>query len=201
MILIAYDGSKHARHAIEVAAKRLAGPAMVLHVLCPAPRAPLATDAMAGAMIDEEAFAERERQQRGQAETLAAEGARLAQEAGLQAEPLVVEEVSHRVWRAIVDVAEERDAQMIVLGHRGGNGLRTSLPGSVSRGVVAHSLRPVVVVPCEPDRRHYTSEAALKAFAQVAEHACREHHDEAERRAHAEAARRAGINPRRGVKP
>jgi nucleotide-binding universal stress UspA family protein len=200
MILIAYDGSKHGRHAIAVAAERLTGPAVVLHVLCPAPRAPLATDAMTGAMIDEEAFAERTRQLRRQAENIAAEGARLAQEAGLDAEPLVVEEVSHRVWRAIVDVAEERDAHMIVLGHRGGSGLRTSLPGSVSRGVVAHSLRPVVVVPAAPEPRHYTSEAALKAFAQVAEHACREHHDEEERRAHAEAARRAGINPRRGVR-
>jgi nucleotide-binding universal stress UspA family protein len=201
MILIAYDGSKHGRQAVAVAAQRLAGPAIVLNVLCPAPRAPLATDAMSGAMIDEEAFAERARQLRRQAENTAAEGARLASEAGLEAEPLVVEEASHRVWRAIVDVAEERDAQMIVLGHRGGSGLRTSLPGSVSRGVVAHSLRPVVVVPAAPEPRHYTSEAALKAFAQVAEHGCRDHHDEEERRAHQEAARRAGINRRRGVQP
>jgi hypothetical protein len=162
---------------------------------------PLATDAMSGALLDEQAYAERERQLRRRAENTAEEGARLAREAGLDAEPLVVEEVSNRVWRAIVDVAEQRDVQMIVLGHRGGAGLRTSLPGSVSRGVVAHSLRPVVVVPCEPEPRHYTSEAALKAFAEVAEHACREHHDEAERRAHQEAARRAELNPRRGVKP
>jgi nucleotide-binding universal stress UspA family protein len=170
MILIAYDGSKHAHQAIMVAAQRLAGPATVLHVLCPAPRAPLATDAMTGAMLDDQAYAERERQLRRQAEGIAEEGARLARDAGLDAEPLVVEEPGHRVWRAIVDVAEERDAQMIVLGHRGGSGLRTSLPGSVSRSVVAHSLRPVVVVPCPPEPRHYTSEAALKAFADVAEH-------------------------------
>src|SRR5215213_7458898 len=148
MILIAYDGSKHGRHAIEVAAERLAGPAIVLHVLSAAPRAPLATDAMTGAMLDEAAYAERERQLRVRAENTAEEGARLAREAGLDAEPLVVEEPTHRIWRAIVEVAEDRDVQMIVLGHRGGgNGLRTSLPGSVSRGVVAHSLRPVVVVP------------------------------------------------------
>jgi nucleotide-binding universal stress UspA family protein len=170
MILIAYDGSPHGRRAITVAAERLAGPAIVLHVLSPAPRAPLATDAMAGAMIDEEAFAEQERQRRRRAESTAEEGARLARAAGLDAEPLVVEEATHRVWRVIVDVAEHRDVQMIVLGHRCGNGLRSSLPGSVSRGVVAHSLRPVVVVPGEPEPRHYTSDAALKAFAQVAEH-------------------------------
>ena len=202
MILIAYDGSKHGRLAIAVAAERLSGPAIVLHVLSPAPRAPLATDAMSGALLDEEAFAERERQLRRRAQLTAEEGARLAREAGLDAEPLVVEEPTHRIWRAIVDVAEERDAQMIVLGHRGGAGLRTSLPGSsVSRAVVAHSLRPVVVVPAAPEPRHYTSEAALKAFAAVAEHAARDHHDALERMAHQEAARRAELNPRRGVRP
>jgi nucleotide-binding universal stress UspA family protein len=201
MILIAYDGSKHGQLAIAVAAERLAGPAIVLHVLSPAPRAPLATDAMTGAMLDDEAYAERERQLRRRAETTAEDGARLARQAGLDAEPLVVEEPTHRIWRAIVDVAEDRDAQMIVLGHRGGAGLRTSLPGSVSRSVVAHSLRPVVIVPCAPEPRHYTSEAALKAFAAVAAHAARDHHDEAERVAHREAARRAELNPRRGVRP
>src|SRR3954453_17050874 len=102
MILIAYDGSPHGQRAIEVAAERLIGPAIVLHVLSPAPRAPLATDAMTGAMIDEQAYAERERQVRRDADAIADEGARLAREAGLDAEPLVVEEAGHRVWRAIV---------------------------------------------------------------------------------------------------
>jgi nucleotide-binding universal stress UspA family protein len=200
MILIAYDGSKHGRLAIAVAAARLAGPAIVLHVLSPAPRAPLATDAMTGAMLDEETYAERERQLRRHAVATADEGARLARDAGLDAEPLVAEEATHRVWRTIVDVAEEHDVQMIVLGHRGGAGLRASLPGSVSRAVVAHSLRPVVVVPAAPEPRHYTSDGALKAFADVAAHAARDHHDEQERLAHQEAARRAGVNPRRGVR-
>jgi nucleotide-binding universal stress UspA family protein len=200
MILIAYDGSKHGQRAIAVAAERLAGPALVLFVLSSAPRAPLATDAMTGAMLDEEAYAAREQELRQRAENIAAEGARLAREAGLEAEPLVVEESGHRVWRAIVDAAEVHDATMIVLGHRGGSALRTSLPGSVSRAVVAHCERPVVVVPCEREPRHYTSNAALKAFADVAEHTARDHHDEAERAAHQEAARRAAVNPRRGVR-
>jgi nucleotide-binding universal stress UspA family protein len=200
MILIAYDGSKHGRLAIAVAAERLSGPATVLHVLSPGPRAPLATDAMTGAMLDQEAFAEAERQQRGRASEIAEDGARLARNAGLEAQALVVEEPTHRIWRAICDVAEECDATMIVVGHRGGAGLRTSLPGSVSRSVVAHSLRPVVVVPVAPEPRHYTSDAALKAFAEVAAHAARDHHDALERMAHQEAARRAGVNPRRGVR-
>ena len=44
-------------------------------------------------------------------------------------------------------------------------------------------------------------DAARKAFAQVAEHAARDHHDALERAAHQEAARRAELNPRRGVRP
>jgi nucleotide-binding universal stress UspA family protein len=201
MILIAYDGSKHGQRAIAVAAERLTGPALVLHVLSAAPRAPLATDAMTGAMLDEDAYAARDKELRRQAENIAQDGARLAREAGLDAEALVVEESGRRVWRAIVEVAEERNAAMIVLGHRGGSTLRTSLPGSVSRAVVAHCDRPIVVVPCEREPRRFTSDAALKAFFDVAEHAAREHHDEVERAAHQEAARRAGLNPRRGVRP
>ena len=200
MILIAYDGSKHGRRAIAVAAERLAGPAVVLHVMCSAPRAPLATDAMTGALLDEEAYAAREAQLRDEAQRIAHEGARLARAAGLDAEPLVVEEPGHRVWRAIVEVADQHDATMIVLGHRGGSGLRTSLPGSVSRAVVAHCERPIVVVPCERDDRQYTSDAALQAFAQVAEHSARDHHDALERAVRQEAAWRAALNPRRGVR-
>jgi nucleotide-binding universal stress UspA family protein len=162
VILIAYDGSKHGRRAIEVAAERLAGPAVVLHVMCSAPRAPLATDAMTGALLDEEAYGASDRQQRKEAEQIAQEGARLARQAGLEAEPLVVEEQGRRVWRAIVETADERDATMIVLGHRGGPGLRTALPGSVSRAVVAHCERPVVVVPCERDPRHYGRGSTVK---------------------------------------
>ena len=200
MILIAYDGSKLGRRAIDVAAERLAGPALVLHVMCSAARAPLASDAMTGALLDEEAYAVRDEQAREEAERIAGEGARLALDAGLDAQSLVVEAPGHRVWRAIVDVAEEQDATMIVLGHRGGSGLRTSLPGSVSRAVVAHCERPVVVVPCAREERHYTSDAALKAFAQVAEHSARDHHDALERAVRQEAARRAALNPRRGVR-
>jgi len=73
-----------------------------------------------------------------------------------------VEEPGHRVWRTIVETADERDATMIVLGHRGGPGLRTSLPGSVSRAVVAHCERPVVVVPCEREPRRYRRGSTVK---------------------------------------
>jgi nucleotide-binding universal stress UspA family protein len=68
----------------------------------------------------------------------------------------------HRVWRTIVETADERDAAMIALGRRRGSGLRTSLPGSVSRAVVAHCERPVVVVPCEREPRRYRRGSTVK---------------------------------------
>src|SRR5947208_13907941 len=109
MILIAYDGSKHGQRAIAVAAERLAGPALVLHVLSAAPRAPLATDAMTVAMLDEEAYLAREQELRRRADNIAEEGARSACEAGPDAEPLLVEVTSHRVWRAAIQDTEARE--------------------------------------------------------------------------------------------
>jgi nucleotide-binding universal stress UspA family protein len=204
MILIAYDGSKQGRDAIVAAARFLSGPAIVLHVQTSSARPPLATDAAMGAMIDQEDWGDRARRVRRRGDEVAEEGARVATTAGLPAEPLVVEEDAHHIWRAIIDVAEKRDAKLIVLGHRSRSGIHGSLPGSVSRCVVARSSRPVVVVPAprgdrEAQPHHYTSDAALQAFSEVAEATRRDHHDTAERRARQAAARRAETNPRRGV--
>ncbi|MDX6656240.1 MAG: hypothetical protein QOH62_1033 [Solirubrobacteraceae bacterium] len=206
MILIAYDGSKQGRDAIVAAARFLSGPAIVLYVQTSSGRPPLATDAAMGAMIDQEDWADRVRRLRRRGDEVAEEGARIATTAGLPAEPLVVEADAHHIWRAIVDVAETRDAKVIVLGHRSRSGIHGSLPGSVSRCVVARSSRPVVVVPPprgdgerEAQPHHYTSDAALQAFSEVAEATRRDHHDTAERTARQAAARRAETNPRRGV--
>ena len=66
--------------------------------------------------------------------------------AGLAARPRVV----HRrfsVWGAILDAAADADADVIVLGSRGLRGVASVLLGSVSRGVLTHADRPVLVVP------------------------------------------------------
>jgi hypothetical protein len=157
-----------------------------------------------GAMLDQEAWADRVQRVRRRGEDVAQEGVRVAATAGLQAEPLVVEEDAHHIWRAIVDAAEAHDVEVIVLGHRSRSGVHGSLPGSVSRCVVARSSRPVVVVPPprgegDIQQHHYTSEAARQAFADVAEANRRDHHDAEKRLAHQAAARRAEINRRRGA--
>ena len=54
---------------------------------------------------------------------VADEGVRIAQEAGLDAEPVAVE-ATGPVWKTIVEIADRHDAATIVMGSRGLTGLR-----------------------------------------------------------------------------
>ena len=86
--------------------------------------------------------------QRASVETgdrVADEGVRIAQEAGLDAEPIAVES-TRPVWEAIVGIADRHDAATIVMGSRGLTGLRSMLLGSVSRAVVHHTDRPTLII-------------------------------------------------------
>ncbi|HEX4011599.1 MAG TPA: universal stress protein [Solirubrobacteraceae bacterium] len=49
--------------------------------------------------------------------------------------------------RAIMDAAEDADAELVVIGSRGRGPLRSALLGSVSHAVTVSCTRPVVVVP------------------------------------------------------
>ena len=50
-------------------------------------------------------------------------------------------------WQGIVEIADELDAPVIVVGSRGLRGLNEALHGSVSHQVAAHAGRPVLIVP------------------------------------------------------
>ncbi|MGH2877071.1 MAG: universal stress protein [Solirubrobacteraceae bacterium] len=146
-VLLCYDGSDNAAAAIARAGEVL-GPrgAVVLTAWEPvavwepsdpatilsAPLSRLAADALG---LDEIV--------RGLARERAEQGVGLAREAGFTARPRVTEGKS---WRVICDVADELDAELIVVGARGLSRVRSALLGSVSSAVVVHARQPVLVV-------------------------------------------------------
>lgn len=150
-VLIGYDGSQRARRAIRVATALLEGAeVLVLHVRLLSTAEPVAIVgapmAWEGALPTVEQGTSEE-----QARRVADEGVRKAAAGGLRATARV-ERVSgaERVAHTIVAVADEYDAGLIVLGSHWHGPLRAVLLGSVSAGVLAHTQRPVLVVP-QPD--------------------------------------------------
>jgi nucleotide-binding universal stress UspA family protein len=77
-------------------------------------------------------------------------GAGLARDAGFRAEARAG--IGAPTWQGIVDVADELDAPLIVLGSRGLNRLQQALEGSVSHDVAEHAGRPLLIVPPERQR-------------------------------------------------
>jgi nucleotide-binding universal stress UspA family protein len=53
-------------------------------------------------------------------------------------------------FEAILKVAEEWEADLIVLGTHGRTGLSHLLMGSVAEKVIRHSTKPIFIVPTEP---------------------------------------------------
>jgi nucleotide-binding universal stress UspA family protein len=58
----------------------------------------------------------------------------------------VIQENVSSVVEAIVNLAEERNVDLIVIGTRGQSGFKKLLMGSVSSGVLSHAACPVLVV-------------------------------------------------------
>jgi nucleotide-binding universal stress UspA family protein len=148
-LIIAFDGTPAARHAIRDAAALLGRRPAVIAVVWKAGLAfeltelPTATIGLPPAPIDVRTAAEIDEQNYESARNLARQGAELARELGLEADPLVVaEDPETPIAETIVSLAKERDAQAVVVGpHRHG----PVLLGSVSRDVVRHAPCPVVV--------------------------------------------------------
>jgi nucleotide-binding universal stress UspA family protein len=150
-ILICYDDSDSARRAVAVAQRTLGHQAATLLHVYRAPEAVLA-DAFstrgsdpAGGPVSQERL-----------ESLAARRAREVLDSGraIASELDAVIEVEAReaphdvpVWRAILDVADEIDAELIVAGTHGPTAVAEQALGSVSGGLVHHSHRPVLIVP------------------------------------------------------
>jgi nucleotide-binding universal stress UspA family protein len=150
-LILCYDGSEDAKHAIQRGGDLLnRRRALVLTVWLP-------TGALGiglGFTADAASFVEIDRAAAEAGARIAEEGAQIARDAGLDAEPVAVK-AGGPIWHTIVETADRCDAAAIVMGSRGLTGLRSMLLGSVSGGVVHHADRPTLVIcrPSEDDSR------------------------------------------------
>ena len=144
MILIAYDGSGDAKAAIEQAGRLFNGEnATVVTVWQRFVDTMVRIGGGVGVIVDYDQIDASSRQS---AAERAAEGAKLAADARLTADArtLVVEST---IAAALLGVAAEVDATVVVLGSRGYGGVKSVMLGSVSNHVLHHADRPVLVVP------------------------------------------------------
>ena len=159
-LLLCYDGSPGSKHAIETAGGLFPGHvAVVLHVWSPTTivRAPynVVTPAPIPEFNDQEI--------RKAALELAERGVEDAAAAGLEARAEIAEAALAGVWSAVLEVADEYHAALIVLGSRGLSTFESLLLGSVSHGIVQHARRPVMVVPPTADVARIAAPAGASA--------------------------------------
>jgi nucleotide-binding universal stress UspA family protein len=138
-VLFAYDGSELAGHAITEAGRQLRDgrDAVIVTIWEPfnVGFLPVSGVEFDAAGVDEVKAA---------AEKTAAQGAALAKAAGFRTEAVTAEGTP--TWQAIIDVADSRDASLIVLGSHGRSGVTGLVVGSVAGAVAAHSRRSVLIV-------------------------------------------------------
>ena len=147
-IVIGYDGSPAAEHALREAAQLLGPrPALVVVVweagaayeMAEVPSADLVP-----ATIDFRSAVELDQAIQERTQRLAQHGADIAREAGFEAEGLAVAD-ELTVADTLVRVAKERDAQALVVGAHGHSALVERVLGTTSQSVVRHAPCPVIV--------------------------------------------------------
>jgi nucleotide-binding universal stress UspA family protein len=143
-LLLCFDGSEDARHAIERAGALFAGRRALVATVWQ-PIADLNSLAWTGTTATPVDVIELNRVAAEDGARVADEGARLALEAGLEAQPFAVE-ASGSVSKTIVEIADRQNAAAIVMGSRGLTGVRSMLLGSVSSGVLHRADRPTLVI-------------------------------------------------------
>ena len=134
-LVLGFDGSECAGSALESAidlARRFGDELVIVFAVEPPVRS-----------VGEE-FREHEKALEEIGEQVAGSALKRAQEAGIEAEVVLVPE---RPVSAILDVARQRDAHMIVIGTHGESPLRGAILGSVPHKLLHLSDRPVLVVP------------------------------------------------------
>jgi nucleotide-binding universal stress UspA family protein len=132
-ILVGYDGSECAKRALEVGldVAKVYGERLVIAF-------GYEVNPVAGEVADYAAAL------RELAESRLREGQQLVAASGLEIEAVIVEAAPAR---GLVQLAQERDLRMIVIGTRGESPIRGALIGSTAHRLLHLSERPVLVVP------------------------------------------------------
>ncbi|MBP1819231.1 MFS transporter [Mycobacterium sp. OAE908] len=152
-VVFAYDGTDLAQRAIEHAADQFA-PGRCAVVVCVWQTADVGFTPTDSTRFD----ADKATQVRQAAERTAAHGASLAERAGFEAQSMAVEAAP--TWKGIVAAADDLDASVIVLGPHRRSGVLGHLQGSVASAVIAHTDKPVFVVPEGSNGRLVTPETS-----------------------------------------
>lgn len=140
-ILICYDDSPDAVRAIKAAAALL-GPRRAVIVDVLPWMTPAESMAATSSVVPGNAF---EALNEAEARRIADRGGEIARSAGFQAEPRG--QLASSSWQGIVDVADELDVAVIVIGSRGLTGAKKIFDASLSQQVAEHAGRPVLIVP------------------------------------------------------
>lgn len=161
-VLLCYDGSDHARSAVErVGELTGGGRATVLtvwesvgSVVLRHPVPGLTEFGRDVRRVSEAVIDSLDADAAEAAEATAREGVGIAETVGFEARPVARRAISGAgerfevtVWQEVLAAADEEDAAAVVLGSRGRSGLSSVLLGSVSSGVLHHGSRPVLIVP------------------------------------------------------
>jgi nucleotide-binding universal stress UspA family protein len=153
-LVLCYDGSENARHAIREAAEITgAQDALLAHAWVRPSAIVLGGRAIPTGHPLAPAASEFDAAAQENAEQITADGVEVARAAGFAPEPVTLPS-GPRVWRPLLELAVERDARALVVGSHGSSRFRYALPGGVAQAIVSNATHPVIVVPRPRSHEH-----------------------------------------------
>lgn len=135
-ILVAYDGSPSAKNALSLAGKLAREDKSWIKVLAVVPTYEGDLDLIGVSNIKEAIT--------GPGERLLAEARQLADSEDLH---ILTNLQQGEPYEQIVQVADEENCDLIIMGRRGSNNLERELMGSVTARVIGHTAKDVLVIP------------------------------------------------------